>query len=122
MGENEKQRKEGPDMSSSVQLPLLGLQTELWKARAQAKQKWLEQSLAQPTTSPDEAAWRRTWIKRALKVVKRGQAEVRHHAALMDVYAQHLNVLEMTLLAAGEVKRTTSAEEKQKRTPETQPV
>jgi len=109
-------------MSSSVQTSLIELQTELWKARAQAKQKWLEQSLAQPAKSPDEAAWRMTWIKRALKTVKRGQAEIRHHAALMDVYAQHLSVLEMTLLAAGDEKRTAAAEEKQKRSLETQQV
>jgi hypothetical protein len=40
----------------------------------------------------------------------------------MDVYAQHLNVVEMTLLAAGDEKRTAAAEEKQKRSPETQSV
>ena len=107
-------------MNSSVQTPLLELQTQLWKARAQAKQKWLEQSLAQPSRSPEEAAWRMTWINRALKTVKRGQAEIRHHAALMDAYAQHLSVLEMTLLAAREEKRTAAGEEKQKRSPETQ--
>ena len=45
-------------MTSPVQTPLLELQTQLWKARAQAKQKWLEQSLAQPTRTPDDAAWR----------------------------------------------------------------
>ena len=109
-------------MSSSVHTPLIELQAELWKARAKAKQKWLEQSLAQPTKSPDEAAWRMTWIKRALKTVRRGQAEVRHDAALMDVYAQHLNVVEMTLLAAGDEKRTAAAEEKQQRSRETQQV
>ena len=75
-------------------------------------------------TDPDEAAWRTTWIKRALKTVKRGQDELRYHAALMDAYAQHLSVLEMTLLAAGEEKRTAVTEEKQKqkRSPETQQV
>ena len=111
-------------MNSSLETSLLELQTQLWKARAQAKQKWLEQSLAQPTRSPDEAAWRTTWIKRALKTVKRGQDELRYQAALMDAYAQHLSVLEMTLLAAGEEKRTAVTEEKQKqkRSPETQPV
>ena len=109
-------------MSSSVHTPLIELQTELWKARAQAKQKWLEQSLAQPAKSADEAAWRMTWIKRALKTVKRAQGEIRHHAALMDVYAQHLSVIEMTLLAAGDEKRTAAAEEKQKRSLETQQV
>ena len=109
-------------MSASVHTPLIELQAELWKARAQTKQKWLEKSLAQPTKSPDEAAWRMTWIKRALKTIKRAQAEIRHDAALMDVYAQHLSVLEMTLLAAGDEKRTAAAGEKQKRSPEPQQV
>ena len=36
-------------MTSPVQTPFLERQKQLWKARAQAKQKWLEQSLAQPT-------------------------------------------------------------------------
>src|SRR5215510_1984793 len=89
-------------MVSSAQTPLIELQTQLWKARAQAKQKWLEQSLAQPSGSPDETAWRTTWIKRALNTVKRGQDEIKYHAALIDAYAEHLSVLEMTLLAAAE--------------------
>ena len=92
-------------MNSSGQAPLLDLQTQVWKARAQAKQKWLERSLAQPTESPDDAAWRTTWIKRALDTVKRGQAEIKHHAALMDTYAEHLSVLEMTLIAAAEERK-----------------
>ena len=62
-------------MTSPVQTPYLELQKQLWKARAQAKQKWLEQSLAQPTTTSDDAAWRTTWIKQALNMVKRGQAD-----------------------------------------------
>ena len=92
-------------MTSPVQSPLIELQTQLWKARAQAKQKWLEQSLAQPTRTPDDAAWRTTWIKRALNMVKRGQAGITYQAALMDAYAEHLSVLEMTLIAATEQKR-----------------
>ena len=92
-------------MTSPVQTPLLELQTQLWKARAQAKQKWLEQSLAQPTRTSDDAAWRMTWIKRALTMVKRGQAEIKYQAALMDAYAEHLSVLEMTLIAAAEQQR-----------------
>ena len=83
------------------------MQTRLWKARAQAKQKWLEQSLAQPTPTAEDAAWRTTWIKRALKMVKRGQAEIKCHAALMDAYAEHLSVIEMALMAAAEQKRST---------------
>ena len=94
-------------MISSVDTPLLELQTQLWKARAQAKQKWLEQSLAQPTRTSEDAAWRTTWIKRALNLVKRGQAEIKYHAALMDAYTEHLSVLEMTLIAAAEQKPST---------------
>ena len=94
-------------MTSPVEAPILELQKQLWKARAQAKQKWLEQSLAQPTRTADDAAWRLTWIKRALNMVKRGQAEIRYQAALMDAYMEHLSVLEMTLIAAAEQKRST---------------
>ena len=84
---------------------MLELQTQLWKARAQAKQKWLEQSLAQPTNTSEDAAWRVTWIKRALEMVKRAQDEIKYHAALMDAYTEHLSMLEMTLIAAAEQKR-----------------
>ena len=91
-------------MGSSVRPPLLDLQTQLWTARARAKQQWLEQGLAQPTMTAEAAAWRMTWIKRALNMVKRGQVEIKHHAALMDAYAEHLSVLEMTLIAAEEQK------------------
>jgi hypothetical protein len=92
-------------MNSSVETPVLKHKTELWKARAQAKQRWLERSLAQPTSSHDEAAWRMTWIMRALKTVKRAQAEIQYQAALMDAYAEHVSVLEMTLISAAEQKR-----------------
>ena len=94
-------------MLSSTQAPLLELQSKLWKARAQAKQKWLERTLAEPINGSDEATWRITWIKRALNTVKRGQAEIKYHAALMDAYAEHLSVLEMTLIAAAEQKSST---------------
>src|SRR5436190_6588668 len=93
-------------MSSPGKSPLLELQTQVWKARAHAKQKWLERSLAQPMDSPDDAAWRMTWIRRALDTVKRGQDEIKHQAALMDAYSEHLTVLEMTLMAASEEKRS----------------
>jgi hypothetical protein len=94
-------------MTSPDQTPHLELQKQLWKARAQAKQKWLEQSLAQPAKSSEDAAWRLTWIKRALEMVKRAQAEIKYHAALMDASTEHLSVLEMTLMAAAEQKRST---------------
>jgi len=93
---------------SPAETSLLELQAQLWTARARAKQQWLEQSLAQPITTSDDAAWRMTWIKRALNMVKRGQAEIKHHAALMDAYAEHLSVIEMTLMASAEQKRSTA--------------
>ena len=96
-------------MTSPVQTPYLELQKQLWKARAQAKQKWLEQSLAQPTKTSDDAAWRTTWVKQALSMVKRGQADITYHAALMDAYAEHLNVVEMMLIAAAEQRRSEAA-------------
>jgi len=91
-------------MPSSTETPLLEMQTRLWKARAQAKQKWLERTLAEPITSADDEAWRTAWIKQALNTVKRGQAQIRYQAALIDAYAEHLSVLEMTLIAAAEQK------------------
>jgi len=103
---NERNDNAVTGMLSSVQPPLLEVQTQLWTARARAKQKWLEQGLAQPTTTAEHAALRMTWIKQALAMVKRGQAEIKHHAALMDAYAEHLSVLEMTLMAAAEHNRT----------------
>jgi hypothetical protein len=96
-------------MTSPVQTPYLELQKQLWKARAQAKQKWLEQSLAQPTKTSDDEAWRTTWVKQALNMVKRGQADIKYHAALMDAYAEHLNVVEMMLIAAAEQRRSEAA-------------
>ena len=98
-------------MTSAIPTPFLELQKQLWKIRGQAKQQWLEQSLAQPTMTSEEAAWRMTWIKRALNMVKRGQAEMKYHAALMDAYTEHLSVLEMTLIAAAEQKRGTEKQQ-----------
>jgi hypothetical protein len=98
-------------MTSSVQTPLLELQTKLWRTRAQAKQKWLEQGLAQTIRTPEEAASRMAWIKRALDLVKRGQDEIKYHAALMDAYTEHLSVLEMTLISAAEQKRSTEKQQ-----------
>jgi hypothetical protein len=96
-------------MTSPVQTPFLDRQKQLWKTRAQAKQKWLEQNLAQPTRTSDDAALRMTWIKQALKMVKRRQAEINYHAALVDACTEHLSVLEMTLIAAAEQKGSSEA-------------
>jgi hypothetical protein len=42
-------------------------------------------------------------------MVKRSQAEVQCQTALMDAYTEHLTVLEMTLIAAVEQKRSPEA-------------
>lgn len=94
--------RESASLLSSDQSPLLELQTQLWKARAVAKQRWLERVLNEPTKGPRAAARRSLFIKRTLDTVKRGQAEVRYRAALADAYAEHLGVLEMILLGATE--------------------
>jgi len=85
--------------------PVLKLESQMWKSRAQAKQKWLERVLAQPVRNPREAERRTMWIKRALEAVKHGQDELKYQTALMDAYAEHLTVLEMKLIQAAEEKR-----------------
>ena len=91
--------------TTEAETPLLKLETQLWKSRAEAKQKWLERALAQPVRNPRERARRTMWIKRALEAVQRGRDEIKYQAALMDAYAEHLTVLEMRLMQASEEKR-----------------
>ena len=96
-------------MLASIDESSLETRAERWKARAQAKQKWLEQALAAPPKSPRQAAQRMAWIKRALKVVKRAQDTVKYRTQLVDAYAQHLNALEMTLMSEAEQKTNTKS-------------
>ena len=96
-------------MLSSIETRSVKAKTEIWKARAQAKQKWLEQALAEKTTSPRQAALRMVWIKQALKVVQRAQTTIKYHTGLVDAYAQHLNALEMTLMSEADEKSGTRA-------------
>jgi 3-hydroxyisobutyrate dehydrogenase-like beta-hydroxyacid dehydrogenase len=107
--------QEGDPMLSSTETPSLETKTETWKRRAQAKQKWLEQALAKPTTSPRQAAQRMAWIKRALKMVKRAQSAIKYHTRLVDAYAQHLNALEMTLISEAEQKTGAKSAESEGR-------
>src|SRR5262245_7159421 len=93
---------EATKMQQANQARLLELQTQLWKARAQAKQKWLEWVLSEPVDGPRGAARRAVWIKRALEAVRRSQAELKYRAALSDASAEHLSVLEMILIGAAE--------------------
>src|SRR5215831_17377414 len=91
-------------MLSSIKTPSLETRAQFWKARAEAKQQWLERALKEPATSPEQAARRIAWITRALKAVKRGQSAIKYHSGLVDAYAQHLNALEMALMSAAEQK------------------
>ena len=79
--------------TTEAEAPLLKLETQLWKSRAEAKQKWLERVLAQPVRNPHERERRTKWIKRALEAVHRGQDEIKYQTALMDAYAEHLDAL-----------------------------
>jgi len=91
-----------------AEAPVLKLETQVWKARAEAKQKWLDRALAQPVRNAGERERRTLWIKRALEAVKQGQEELKYQTALMDVYAEHLSVLEMSLIDAAEQKEGRS--------------
>ena len=89
-------------MLSTTHPPLLDLQTQVWKARAQAKQKWLERILAEPVKNPRDVERRKAWVDRALALVRREQEDMKYRAALLDASAAHLNVLEMSLISAAE--------------------
>jgi hypothetical protein len=91
-------------MTTETDAPLLKLESQLWKTRAQAKQKWLERALAQSVSTPRERARRTIWIKRALEAVQHAQDEIKYQTALIDAYAEHLSVLEMNLIQAVEEK------------------
>ena len=96
------------NLQTHVQKSVLELQRQVWKARGRAKQKWLEQALAEPVENPRDAEERASWIERALELVKSGQDEIKYQAALLDAYAEHLSVLEMSLMAATESKSSGS--------------
>jgi hypothetical protein len=91
-------------MLDSRQSPFVDLRLKLWKTRAQAKQTRLERLLAAPQDGEQDTAMRKRWIARALAGVRRAQASVKSRASLLDAYAEHLSVLEMTLMGAIEEK------------------
>jgi hypothetical protein len=91
-------------MLSATDTSMLEEQTQRWKARAHAKQQWLERTLAEQANGAQQAARRMSWIKRAITTVKHTQLEIKYQSALMDAYAEHLNALEMTLMSAVERK------------------
>jgi|SRR5215472_19359469 len=96
-------------MPATAPTSLLQLQTDVWKTRAQAKQKWLERALAEPARTPRDAQRQSIWIKHALNAVKQGQDEIKYRTALLDVYAAHLSALEMSLMAAAERRNGNDA-------------
>src|SRR4029077_9102083 len=80
------------------------------KDRARARQQWLERMLSSPAADPAEAGRRQHWIGDALDRIKHAKANAMYRASLLDVYAEHLSVLELTLMRAAEEKAgTTSA-------------
>lgn len=95
-------------MPATTTTSLLDLQTDVWKTRAQAKQKMLERILAEAPETPRDAQRQARWIHRALSAVKQGQDEIKYESALLDVYAAHLNALEMSLMAAAEQRERSS--------------
>jgi hypothetical protein len=84
---------------------LLEWQSDVWKTRAQAKQKRLERTLAQPARTPRDAKRQAIWIKQALDAVKQGKDEIKYTTALLDAYASHLSALELRLTAAADRRR-----------------
>lgn len=77
---------------------------EEMKARAQAKQQWLEQVLSSPGPTSEPIVRRQHWIADALHRIKRAKADAMYRASLLDAYTEHLSVLEMTLMRAAEEK------------------
>jgi hypothetical protein len=95
-------------MIDTTQEPLLEVQTQLWKARAQVKQKLLDRILAAPVKEPQDLERRKKWVDRALGMVRREQEKMKYQAALIDACVAHLNVLEMNLLGATERRSSES--------------
>ena len=108
-------------MLSTSEAPSLETKAELWKVRARGKQKWLEQALAESPASPQEAARRMAWIKRALKAIKRARTAIEYRTRLVDAYAQHLNALEMTLMSQTEKPSPRTSEPERRKQPGTKP-
>ena len=103
-------------MPATTPTSLLELQTDVWKTRAQAKQKRLERTLAEPARTPQDAKRQAIWIKQALDVVKQRKNKIKHTTALLGVYALHLSALETRLTAAAERRRgERAAKSKEKR-------
>jgi len=101
-------------MLATTHAPLLELQAQVWKARAQAKQKWLERILAEPVKNPRDVERRKAWIDRALALVRQEQEDVHYRAALLDASAAHLSVLEMSLIGAAEQRIDESGASKRR--------
>ena len=77
---------------------------EALKARARARQQWLEKTLSSSDATSGQNSRRQHWIADALDRIKRAKADAMYRASLLDAYTEHLSVLEMTLMRAAEEK------------------
>jgi hypothetical protein len=93
-------------MRESRNSRLLEVRVGRLKARAHAKQHWLERLLSSPAEGPRQDLMRKRWIAEALDRIKRTQDTLAYRASLLDAYSEHLHVLEMTLMGAAEEKGT----------------
>ena len=89
-------------MPESRKSRLLELHIGRLKARARARQQWLEKMLASPPENAKAGLKRKRWIAEALDRIKREQDTVTYRASVLDAYNEHLSVLEMTLMGAAE--------------------
>jgi hypothetical protein len=97
-------------MVASPKTPLLVSRIEAVKARARAKQQWLERVLSSPAATRGNIVRRRQqWVADALHRVQRAKADAMFRASLLDAYTEHLSVLEMTLMRASEEKGTAES-------------
>lgn len=65
-------------MPATTPTSLLALETDVWKTRAHAKQKWLERTRAEPPKTSRDHKRQTAWIKQALQTVKHGHEEIKH--------------------------------------------
>ena len=99
-------------MIASPKTQLRESRIEVLKARARAKQQWLEHTLSSSDAVSGKTLRRRHWIADALHRIKRAKADAMYRAGLLDAYTEHLSVLEMTLMRAAEEKDTKAESSK----------
>lgn len=99
-------------MLASSKARLRESRIEALKARARAKQQWLEQTLSSSVAASEKSQRRQHWVADALHRIKRAKADAMYRASVLDAYTEHLSVLEMTLMRAAEEKDTKAESSK----------